>query len=99
MRRPLVPPLRSNCRPDPDRDLRDVGVRHHFVGGKDAHAPAAQQLDGAHRAVYDDRDHAERPGVQPGPVAEPGDVARVVGVVEHQQRLRAGDRDRAPGSP
>jgi hypothetical protein len=77
MRRPRVPPLRSNCRPDSDQDLRDVGVRHHFAGGMDAHAPAARQFDGTHRAVHDGRDHAERPGVRPGLVAEPGDVARV----------------------
>ena len=41
-------------------------------------------------AVHDDRDHTERPGVEPGPVAEPGDVPGLIGVVADQQRLRAG---------
>jgi hypothetical protein len=70
---------------DADRDLRHVDVHHHLPGGERGQAltaRAAQKLNGLQCAAHCHRDDAERAGVQPGPVAEPGDVVQLVRAVE-----------------
>ena len=80
---------------DPDRNMASLGRHNHLARGQHpqpGRVAAAQQADRLGGTGDVDRDHAEQAAVEPGAAPEACDVAGLVGVGRHQQRLRGDDR-------
>ena len=84
-------PTPRRCRPG--RSARRSCTTHLARLGPEQPAlvGAVQQADRLPRRVHPDGDDAQRPAVEPGPPARPGEVGGLVRVVADQQRLRPVD--------